>query len=236
MFSLVLKIHIAVAVLSALCFWLPIAVDKGGRAHKKLGFVYVFLLFVTSTTAITLLILTRDGAHARPATARMPLDHYAGDPELYRAFQWFLGYVAFATFSAAITGLQALKHRARAVLAQTAFHGLVLIGGIAMVVLGFRHATTPMIAVGAAGAVLGACSIKVARTLERDRTARWNGHILGMIASGIGAYSALAIVLANRLVPEFFHGEAGVVVWLIPATIGVPAMLWAMKRYARVAR
>ncbi|MBL8769230.1 MAG: hypothetical protein JNL94_17795 [Planctomycetes bacterium] len=231
MFSLVLKIHIAAAVLSALCFWLPIAVAKGGNAHKKLGFVYVFLLFVTSTTAIALLILTSD-ATARPATARMPLDHYAGDPVLYRAFQGFLGYVAFATFSAAITGLQALKHRARAVLAQTVFHGLVAVGGLAVVLQGFRHGVTPMIAVGAAGALLGVCSIKVARTLERDRNARWNGHILGMIASGIGAYSALAIVLANRMAPEFFHGEAGVVVWLIPATIGVPAMLWAMKRYA----
>jgi hypothetical protein len=235
MFSLVLKVHIAVAVLSALCFWLPIVVDKGGKAHKKLGFVYVFLLFVTTATAITLLILTREGAHARPTTARMPLDHYAGDPVLYRAFQWFLGYVAFATFSAAITGLQALKHQARAVLAQTAFHGVVALGGLAMVVLGVLHGVTPMIAVGAAGAALGACSIRVARTLRRDRTARWNGHILGMIASGIGAYSALAIVLANRLAPAFFHGEAGVVVWLIPATIGVPAMVWAMKRYAKVA-
>jgi hypothetical protein len=233
MFTLILRVHIAVAVLSAICFWLPLLVSKGGRAHKKLGILYVLVLFVTTTTAIALLVLTRHGAPARPQGSSLPLDYYAAQPELYHAFQLFLGYVAFATFAAAITGMQALKRRARAVAAQTLFQSLVVFGGISAAGLGVQHGQWPMIAVGAAGALLGACSIRIARTIERDERTRLHGHILGMIASGIGAYSALAIVLANRMIPDFFHGQAGIVVWLAPALIGVPTMVWAMKRYER---
>lgn len=229
----ILGFHIAVAVLCAVSFWPPLFLNKGGRGHVIIGKLYAMFLALMTSTALTVTVLSfMDAAAAaqRPNTG-MLLDRFRSDPFVYRSHLVFLAFVAIGAVQSLIFGLRSLKPRARP--AAVFIHSILGSCGLGIAGLGVHLKFLPMIAVGLVGALLGAfCAV---RSRAAHPEARLADHLTGVIASGVLSYSAIAIVVANRVIPEFFHSELGIVIWVLPTLIGLPFIL-VLRRTADASR
>ena len=225
LFHVVLVVHIAFAVSCAVAIWPPLLADKGGRFHRRAGWVYVLLLMLATGTSI---LVTAIRAVLDPAAlgheGGSPLDTMADDPLRYRLFLGFLVVIAVATAAAACFGIRTLKASGPRPCEANAYRVVALLGFLSAGV-GVWIVELPMIAVGAAGGLMALFFAYRAGRVAGDEATRIRDHLTGMIASGIGTYSALAVVVGNRAAPEFFHSRWGLVVWLVPTLIGLPVIL-----------
>ncbi|MFG0320442.1 MAG: hypothetical protein ACF8XB_24435 [Planctomycetota bacterium JB042] len=227
-FALVLRVHIVAAVLATVTFWIPIAARKGGRLHVRSGKLYLLLLLVTVVTALALTGLSfvyED--RARPAGTGMPLDVVERDRAAYRLLLSLLAALGVVTLTAAISGMRALKLGRTTRGVEAAWHGVLAVVGVSLAGGGVSQGHLPAIVVGLAFAAASAFGFAAAR--RTAPAARLPDHACGLVISGIGLHSTVAVVLANRLVPDFFHGPLGVVVWALPTLIGVP-FLFLLRR------
>ncbi len=225
--SRILAIHIAFAVGCAICFWPPLFLLKGGRAHVTIGKLYALLLALMTTTALTITALAFHGALAaasRPETG-MLLDPYRKDPFVYRMHLAFLAFIAIGTVQALAFGMSALKARPSA--AAAIVHSVLGSVGLVIAGCGVELAFLPMIVVGVVGAAMGFYFARRCRVASASL--RIADHLTGLIASGVLSYSAIAIVVANRTIPEFFHGPGGIVIWVMPTLMGLPAIVRLRK-------
>lgn len=225
----ILVIHIAFALGCALFFWPPLFLNKGGRAHVLLGKVYSALLSLMIFTAllVTALSFVDAPAAAQRETTGMLLDPYRHDTVVYRIHLAFLAFVAIGTIQALAFGLFVLKARRSGVGAIV--HAVLGTAGLAIIGCGIHLSFLPMIVVGLVGALMGA--FFAVRTSRATQAARLPDHLTGLILSGILSYTAIAIVVANRTMPEFFHSTAGIVVWVLPTVLGLPAILLLRRRH-----
>jgi hypothetical protein len=166
-------------------------------------------------------------AAARPGTG-MLLDPYRHDAALYRAHLLLLAFVAIGAVQAMVFGMQALKARPSRVAATV--HGSLGLAGGALIVQGIHFASLPMAVIGVVGAALGAFFAR--RAARAGLALRIPDHLTGLVLSGVLSYSAIAIVVANRMMPAFFHGPYGIVIWVLPTLIGLPAIVWMRRHHA----
>lgn len=224
-FGVVLAIHIVFAVACAIALWPPALAEKGGPFHRRSGRIYfALLLLATSTSVLVTALRYRIGPQALGVGGASPLDAMAGDAMRYRMFIAFLVFIALATASAAGFGVRSLRRSAPA-RSEALGHLLVALLGFAAVGAGVMLVDLPMVAVGTAGGLMCTWQARVALRPPAAREQQVRDHFTGMICSGIGAYSALAVVVGNRVAPTFFHSKAGLLIWLVPTLIGLPILL-----------
>ncbi len=225
----ILVVHIAFAMGCALSFWPPFFLAKGGRWHLRIGKIYCALLALMTSTALTITIMSYLDAEAathRPDTG-MLLDRFRHDVFEYRAHLVFLGFIAIGTVQALAFGLRSLKVTPNP--GEPVVHAILGTTGLLIVALGVVVRFLPMSVVGLVGAIQGAFfAVRSKRVTQSSRLA---DHLTGMIQSGVLAYSAIAIVVANRRIPEFFHGPNGIVIWVLPTLIGLPAILILRRKH-----
>jgi hypothetical protein len=106
--------------------------------------------------------------------------------------------------------------------------------GLAVVGAGIHLGYLPMIVVGLVGAGMGGYFGH--RAARADDPHRLADHLTGVIASGALTYTAIAIVMANRAMPEFFHGRFGILVWTVPTLVALPAIVILRRRHGPAVR
>lgn len=230
LFLITLRLHIACAILCGLLFWGPLLSREGGRVHRGTGRAFLATLVLTTLTAVLLTLFTFvDPDGARPEQTGMPLDPMIAEPGLYTLYRLFLAWVALLTLAAGLFGMAALRRPIRGRGTWIGAHALLLLLGLLLVGFALPHGALPVITVGLAGALLSVFNLS---RLRGDPGPPVSEHATAMLFSGIGLYSTVAVVVANRMVPEFFHSTAGLIVWLLPTLIGLPAILLLRRRLA----
>lgn len=232
-FHPILKVHIVCAVLTAILFWPPLFLTKGGRLHVAIGKAYAAVLFLMTLTAMAVSALAWAGEGDAPLADRAYtgtlLDRFRSDPPLFRLYVLLLVYIAVGTLAALVGGLRALRNRGLPQVGPMGFFAMIALLGAGIAFEGGRHRELPVVAIGLAGTVFGGWLTRVfARARARDAIL---DHFSAMICSGIGTYSAIAVVVANRAMPEFFGSRAGIVVWVLPAAIGAVAIAFMRRAF-----
>jgi uncharacterized membrane protein len=97
LFQSVLAVHIAAGAVALLVFWVPLVTKKGGRTHRRAGWVYVAAAATLATTGFLLCIPLVSG----------------GSPLRWRA-GIFLAYVSVLAGASAQLGVRALRTKGRA--------------------------------------------------------------------------------------------------------------------------
>lgn len=225
----ILAVHILFALGCAITFWPPLFLAKGGRGHVLVGKLYALLLtlMILTALAVTTLSFLDAPAAATRETTGMLLDRFRRDTAVFRIHLAFLAFVAIGTIQALAFGMHALKARPSA--AGAVVHAALGTVGLVIAGCGVHLAYLPMVIVGIVGAAMGA--FFAARTARAGVASRLPDHLTGLIFSGILSYTAIAIVVANRLIHDFFHSPAGIVVWVLPTAIGLPAILLLRTRH-----
>jgi hypothetical protein len=205
-----LAVHIAAGSIALASMLIPMIAAKGGRTHRRAGWVFVASMAVVSVTALIM------------SAARVLFDPR---PE-GKAFGCFLLVVALLTGAAVSAGVRVLrfKHRAGA-----RVHwwdtGLPLVLGaasVALAVYGLSRHQTVFIAFGGLGLFNAAGSLRYWLRPPASPMHWWFEHMNGMLTGCIAATTAFLVIGGSHL------GIWPLAAWLAPAAIGAPGIaLWS---------
>lgn len=229
-FNSIVLVHIIVGSVGLASFWVPVFARKRKGLHTRAGKIFAYAMMATATSAACAALLT----------LAWPLATHPDTPSRYadslRAVNGLmLLYLAAITFSAAFSGLRAVRlkrayggHRERAELIA---HLLSLALALAVLVVGWRLDSTLMMALSLIGLLGAPGNIKL--NLHRPATdLEWKyQHMGSMLGAGIAAHTAFLVFGAGRFVDSALGSS--VLVWLLPTLIGVPATIIWTRYYRR---
>lgn len=211
-FSLFKVLHIIAGFTALAVFWIPVVTKKGGKAHIRVGWVYVGAMAVVAISALF-----------------MGIWRIGFDPEgtvESVAFAWFLIFIAILSSATAWYGLRVLRFKNRIAghrqWMDLLFPALMLVSGISIsiygAVIGFTLITWfPLI-----GIMLGASQLLYWLRPPAKKMHWWMEHLGGMLGCCIATITAFTVFGAPRLL-----GVSSVhpIVWFIPTILLVPVIV-----------
>lgn len=218
LYQFLLPVHIIAGAISLIVFWIPIFTKKGGKAHIRVGKLYVFTMWVVVLTAAFLCII--NAMTGRPQSAA------------------FLGFLTILSSYPLWYGIVILKHKKHIpdhiLHIRKALNVLLLLGGIGLIswgaTLGFKDGSTLFLIFG----ILGLLSFpNVIRSSENTRAhSNWLlEHINGMVITGIAAYTAFFAFGGREIMGELFSGSLMAIPWSAPTVLGIIAMRFMRAKY-----
>jgi uncharacterized membrane protein len=218
MHDLLLALHIIAGVVALVSMIVPLVARKGGRVHRRVGWVFVIAMTGVSVTAFALAIWRFTMADAQHPNAR--------------AIGFFLVSVATLTAAGVSSGVRALRFKARTAPHRHAWDLGISAASVAMgcatLVYGVIAHRTLFIAFSFVGMITGTGQL---RYWLRPPTAHrhwWFAHMSGMLASCIAALTALVVVNASRFGMRTF----ATTIWIAVPAVGIPA-IFAWTAYYR---
>lgn len=193
---------------------LALVTAKGGKAHRRWGKIYFRCMAVVASTALIM-------AAYRPIL--------------------FLALVAIFSFYAVFTAYRVLGQKAAwegksvvrgldwvaAILCFAASAALALLGAIRPDFV--QNLRIPALVFGAIGMRISGRAMWRFTHPPTEKMFWWYAHLQGMIGSYIAAWTAFCLVTIGPLV----HGKAQVWLWLLPVSIGLPAIIATTAYYQR---
>jgi uncharacterized membrane protein len=216
LFQIVLAVHIAAGAVSLLVFSVPLVTKKGGRTHRRVGWVYVAAAATVAATGFLLCI---------------PLVS-SGSPFRWRA-GIFLAYVSLLAAASAQFGVRALRTKARAGASRAAIDLvpplLLIAGGALLATFGIHRSIVLYVLFAALGVVLGAAQLRFWLTPPAHERSWFLAHMTGMGTSCITTITAFIVVNARRFGMRTFD----LTVWAAPIVVlAIGLTLWR-RYYAR---
>ena len=214
LFQTVLAVHIAAGVVSLLVFSVPLVTKKGGRTHRRVGWVYVA---AAATVAIT-------GFLSCIPLVSSPLRWRAGI---------FLTYVSLLAGASAQFGVRALQTKARTEASRAAIDlvpPLLLVAvGALLAAFGIHRSMVLYVLFAALGVVLGVAQLRFWLTPPAHERVWFLAHMTGMGTSCITTVTPFIVVNARRFGMHAFD----LPLWAGPiAVLAIGLTLWR-RYYAR---
>ena len=212
-------VHIVCGVLAFVAMGVPLATQKGGRAHRRSGRVYVASMAGVVATALAICVL-----RLLEPTA----DHQGA---------FFLGLVGVLAGANTWYGVRVLKQKARQEphrhrLDQGVAAVAVAVGG-ASTLFGLAEGHPLFVAFGVLTASLGVGQLREMAAPWRDKTAWLVSHLSNMLAACIATTTAFLVVNQPRLPTEVADLVPPLVLWLAPTAVGSPLIVWWSRRVRR---
>jgi hypothetical protein len=207
MLKMILYVHIAGGSAALLSMFIPMLTRKGGRTHRRAGWVFVAGMATVSVTALLL-----SGAR------------YFYDPRPQaQAFALFLFYIAILTGNAVSAGVRVLRTKTR-----TGSHthpwdvglaALLTATAVAMAVYGIVTSTMLFTGFSVIGLVSGVQGLVYWLRPPQGRMHWWLRHMSAMLGACVAATTAFLVVNA----PQAGLSRTSLIVWFAPALVGTPA-------------
>jgi uncharacterized membrane protein len=214
LYSVVLTLHIAAGAVALLVFWIPLVAKKGGRLHRRVGWVYVG---AASTIAVTGVVVC-----GRLINDSNPLRHRAGV---------FLLYIGVLAAASALFGVRALTTKRREGASRSLVDllppVLLVLGGLGLAAFGIKEAMPLYLLFAGLGVVQGVARLRFWLTPPVTTKEWFVAHMSGMGTSCITTVTAFSVVNAHRLGLRTFD----LAVWVVPALAGGIALGLATRRY-----
>lgn len=231
-------IHIAGGFGGLLLLWVPLFTAKGGRTHRRVGWVYVVCMSVAVFSALGMVgLVLVDPLAVKPLQREHPPERVAQIVASYRTFAAFLGMLALLTLLAGYNGLKVLRNKKTPERMKTPFNiGLMAataaVGG-SVTALGLAKQIWLLAIVGPLGLFAGASALYSLYRPPKLKMAWWYDHLGGMMGTGIAAYTAFTVFGAQRLMPDLARTAIFPVVWIVPILGGIIASEWLTRHYKR---
>ncbi|HXD16171.1 MAG TPA: hypothetical protein VN654_04085 [Vicinamibacterales bacterium] len=216
MLKMILYLHIAGGSAALLSMFIPLATRKGGRTHRRSGWVFVAGMTLVSITALALC-----GAR------------YFFDPRPEaKAFALFLFYIAILAGNAVSVGVRVLRTKER-----TGPHthpwdvgmtSLLTLTSIVMGVYGIATSRALFAGFSVIGLVSGVQGLYYWLRTPSGRMHWWFRHMSAMLGACIAATTAFLVVNA----PQAGFSRTSLIVWFTPGIVGtIATAIWT--RYYR---
>ncbi len=197
--------HWIAGLLALLVVAVPLLTKKGGRIHRRAGWVYTAAMVVVAVTGL--------GAAAYKVVTTASTQAV------------FLVYIGWLTAASLWMGVRVVavgpRAEAHTGLVDRGVPAALALAGLGMIGWAFLGGGVLPGVFGALGIVLGTDQLKVWRTAPFSRREVVVAHLGGMLGSAIAAFTAALVVNADTLFPEV----PGLVAWLAPTVVGTPMIV-----------
>jgi hypothetical protein len=225
-------LHIVFGFVGLAAYWVPILSRKGGPSHVRYGTIFSRCAWVVLASA-GLTVLYKLTALAQAGVT------FADRPASY-AFLVVLGYLSFVTWVILRHALGVLRHKADPAALATPANRLLaraaIAASVALIVFALWLRPPNMIVLLALSPVGIGSGSGILRYLGQEQTSprQWlYEHLGGMIGAGIAFHTAFAVFGFARLFDYRPEGLLGVLPWILPAAIGIPASVIWTRYYQR---
>ncbi|USG63947.1 DUF2306 domain-containing protein [Brevibacillus ruminantium] len=218
-FAIFRLIHIIAGFLALTVFWIPIVTKKGGKAHVRVGWVYVIAMASVAVSALYM------GIWRIGFDPNRTLDS--------TAFAWFLIYISLLSSATAWYGMRVLRFKKRAAshrkLWDLLFPGLLFLSSL--VISGYGYAISfPLLTwFPLVGIFLGGTQLRYWLRPPVNKMHWWFEHLTGMMGCCIATITAFTVFGAPRLLQL---DSVNPIIWFIPAIVIAP-IIAGMNRYYR---
>ncbi|MEL6673887.1 MAG: hypothetical protein AAFR61_16905 [Bacteroidota bacterium] len=219
-----LWLHIGAGFLSVVLFWVPMFTKKGGKAHRRIGQWYVWLMWIVVVSA-----------------ALLSIKNFVIGSYIMASF---LGFISIITGKVLWEGIAILRQKKgyapwyRQV--EIGTNTAVVLAAVALIIYGFQFLGKPVAAIMFFFGALGLTSIRDLRNALKhspDQRPNWYLHHLdSMVTSGIAAYTAFFVFGANRFISQYFEGFWAVIPWVAPGVLGGLAIHFYKKSFRKRTR
>ena len=211
--------HVSSGFISLVLFWLPVFLKKGGNAHRNTGKAYVFFMWIVVVTAALL------------SVKNVIIGNYL--------MASFLGFIALITANPLWYGMAILKRKKwnRNRIGRIYFEIAILvysIGLLAVAFMGLIGSDTNVLLY-----IFGGLGLTSIPTIIRYRKAKSGDidpikeHMVGLLTSGIAAYSAFFVFGAYTWVEKILPGMWSVIPWVGPGIIGGIGITFGVKYFRK---
>lgn len=215
-FRLALAAHLACAFGATALFWIPLFAAKGGPLHIGAGRYYARLIYLTALTGAPLAALLF--ARAAEPGAR----HTAA----------FLLYLIVILVMPVFHGVRVLRAAREgtpvASLVHTAAAIVAIAAGVTLAIFAIQWREWPYLLLSPVGPVMGVRALVYAS--RKQFPGAREEHLVSMMVSGIAVHTAMLVFGLTRTLGVRLSGAGVYVPWLLPAVVGVLALLWMVKR------
>jgi len=210
--KLLLTTHVTAGFTAFFLAPVALATAKGGRQHRRWGRFYLWSMGVVTSTALPMALF-------RPVLFLALLSVVAS-------------YLAFSGYR--VLKLKALANGGSAQLIDWLAASVAFAASALLAALGWfrpaaiQHMQIVAIAVGVLGMRGTATDLYHFVNKPTEKMFWWYSHLAKFIGSYIAAWTAFSVVTLSHI---FRH--AGIILWLWPAAIGVPAIVLTTAYYKR---
>jgi hypothetical protein len=217
---IVLDLHIAAGTVALAVFWVPLVTRKGGRVHRRAGWLYVAAAATLAATGLLLCLHLM--SESTPGRRRAGV---------------FLAYVSVLAAASVQLGVRALRAKGRTGPSRSGIDLapplLLVVGGAALAAFGVVEDKLLYVLFALLGTLLGTAQLRFWRTASAHGASRFLAHMNAMGTSCITTLTAFAVVNAQNLGMRTF--DLGL--WVIPIAILVAGLtIWRRYYERRFAR
>lgn len=212
--------HIVAGFGSIILFWIPILTKKGRSIHRKVGRVYVLLMWIAIFTG---LILTINKFHEGVIDAGI-----------------FLGFLVILAVRPVWHGMAILKPQRYSDYQLKYYHILLKLAlfvyGIFMLIYAIYLEGKGMAMVMLFFAVLGMMAgIDAWRDFKNiaKKPNRIKGHFEGMLFSGVAGYTGFLVIGGMEVIGKYLKGNWILIPWLLPSVVGFALIFYYQKRFSK---
>jgi len=229
-FIILVGLHIATGVVSAIAFWIPVLGEKGGVRHRTAGRVFVIAMLLTGFFATCMSILTLiDPMATHP--------HLIGkfDEAFVRAiFGWLMFHLGILTINLTWHGWLCAQHRSnRNAIREwknVALQPFLLLAAFNCALQGFLSGQYLMVGLAIVGVATAATNSWFLYKPSPGPKDWLKEHLKALVGAGISVYTAFMAFGSVRLMPELALHP---VMWAIPIATGVSLILWHWRAIDR---
>ncbi|GAA0330445.1 hypothetical protein GCM10008967_21180 [Bacillus carboniphilus] len=212
LFNILRVLHIIGGFTALLVFWIPIVTKKGGKIHRRVGWIYVGGMIAVSISAFYM------GFYRIFTTEVDDIGMYS--------FSWFLIFISILSGASAYYGLRVLKQKKRISRHQNvldlSFSILLILSGVGIGIYGWTIDVALITWFPLLGIVLG--SVQLAYWLRKpSKKMHWFfEHISGMLACCIATITAFLVFGGPRLLN--IEGDS-ILLWFLPTILLTPVII-----------
>ncbi|HEY4238334.1 MAG TPA: hypothetical protein VGM88_00885 [Kofleriaceae bacterium] len=218
MHRILLYPHIVAGVVALAAMIVPLVAAKGGRVHRRAGWVFVGAMVGVSVTAFLLAIWRFAQFDAQHPNAR--------------AIGFFLFGVAALTAAGVSSGIRALRFKTRTARHRNAWDLGIAAANVALALATLAYGIvghrTLFVAFSFVGIVSGTGQLRYWLRAPATRHHWWFAHMSGMLGSCLAALTALVVVNGAALGAPTF----ATLLWIAVPGLGIPA-IFAWTAYYR---
>lgn len=224
-------VHVVLGFTGLAAWWVPVFTRKGGRAHVRLGKVFVVCGYVVATTAIGTSTL-------RLGRALWQGQQPADNAEAF-GFLLFLGYLGWVALALVHHALQVVRTRRDPDSIRTPLHHLLAVVPPLGSLVVIAYALTWWSSVSVVLLALAPVGLLVCNDLTRymyrrpdEKMAWFYAHMGAMMGAGIAFHTAFLVFGSARWLDLSILGSLNWVPWVAPAVVGsITIGVW--ERYYR---
>lgn len=228
-------VHAAAGAICLATVAIPLAARKGGKLHRRSGWVFVSAMAISALTAL----LIAAAWIGSPLTFKSPPQELdtaalARWVELHRVFGCFFGFIGFIAGVATWQGVMATRYKTElgpwGGRLDRSLAALIIVLGAALATVGIWHGQALLIGFGILGVVSGRSDLKTYSVKPPPRGAWLFRHFGAMLGAATVAFTAFSVQVVGR---QFAGGGLfglGMVVWVVPVAAGMlTTTFWSRK-------